>query len=520
MSAIDPVLQEALNSLSAQVTQLQSDADSMNASLNISWLIYGAALVFFMQAGFAMLEAGTVRHFNVTSILFKNTMDGVLSALLFWSLGWGFYMGTTAETQFIGGGPFFLKDLPRNQYASWLFQWAFAATAATIVSGAVAERCRLGAYFVYTAVLTAFVYPVVAHWAWSACGWISTGNDGTNGDCPKFGQLGVIDFAGSGVVHMTGGFSALAGAVMLGPRKGYKTVSATNLPAESSFDYRFKEGVSDSQFAPHSIPQQALGVFILWFGWYGFNCASTLSITGGSGAVAAKVSTTTTMGAATGGLGALLFNRILVAFKKRETAWDISTLLNGILAGLVSITAPCSVVEPWAAVVIGIVGGMVYVGASQMLQGLEIDDPLDAFPVHGACGTWGVLSVGIFAHSQNVMRAYGNGLLRDNKHLDGFYDQGNGGNQFDVQLAFAVCVALWSFGCSIITFWGLDKFSLLRVDDEDEQRGLDIAEGMGSAYEFRKASKTPPEIVIVTSQKPKEEVLDEPAEEKPAEAVV
>eukprot|EP01064_Diplonema_japonicum_P023254 TRINITY_DN33697_c0_g1_i1.p1 TRINITY_DN33697_c0_g1~~TRINITY_DN33697_c0_g1_i1.p1 ORF type:complete len:515 (+),score=167.58 TRINITY_DN33697_c0_g1_i1:81-1625(+) len=507
---MDPVLQEALNSLSQQVTKLHADTEAMNSGLNISWLIFGAALVFFMQAGFGMLEAGAIRQANVTTILFKNTMDGVLSALLFWSLGWGFYMGHTEKTEFISGGPFFLKDLPQDEYASWLFQWAFAATAATIVSGAVAERCRLGAYFVYTGVLTAFVYPVVAHWAWSSCGWASTGNDGTNSDCPKFGQLGVIDFAGSGVVHMTGGFSALAGAVILGPRKGRKSGILTS-PEDDGFDFRFKDGVDERQFQPHSIPQQALGVFILWFGWYGFNCGSTLGITGGSGAVAAKVSATTTLGAATGGIGALLFNRILVAFKKREGAWDILTLLNGILAGLVSITAPCAVVEPWAAVVIGVIGGMVYVGASTMLRGLEIDDPLDAFPVHGACGVWGVLSVGIFAQSNNVIRAYGSGLLRDGKHLDGFYDQAEGGNQFDVQLAFAVCVALWAFGVSGLTFWILNKAQLLRVSDHDEKTGLDVAEGMGAAYEVKKPTKEDPKdpevIVDKLEEEPEEDVM-------------
>ena len=217
---------------------------------------------------------------------------------------------------------------------------------------------------------------------------------------------------------------------------------------------------------------------------------STLAITGGAGAVAAKVAATTTLGAAMGGLGALIFNRILVAFKKRETAYDISTLLNGILGGLVSITAGCAVIEPWGAVVIGVIGGMTYVGASAMLRGLEIDDPLDAFPVHGACGIWGVISVGIFAHSENVYRAYSTNSLRDGKYLDGFYNQADGGNQFDVQLLFALCVALWSFGASIVTFFILSKLNLLRVSASDEERGLDASEGMGAAYEMKRVIAT------------------------------
>eukprot|EP01060_Flectonema_neradi_P033896 TRINITY_DN57_c0_g1_i2.p1 TRINITY_DN57_c0_g1~~TRINITY_DN57_c0_g1_i2.p1 ORF type:complete len:538 (+),score=138.17 TRINITY_DN57_c0_g1_i2:50-1663(+) len=493
--------------LIGEIEGLEERKASVDEGVNIAWLLFGASLVFFMQAGFAMLESGTVRTWNVTSILFKNTMDGVLSAALFWMCGWGFSYGTSnAETSFIGAGQFFLISASPSDtnlvsggpdHAGWLFQWAFAATAATIVSGAVAERCRLGAYFVYTILLIAIIYPVVVHWGWSSCGWASAFNDGSK-DCFKFGQLGVIDFAGSGVVHMTGGFSALAGSVMLGPRRGRLT--GEDSPAELATGYRFEKGVADDQFNPHSIPQQALGVFILWFGWYGFNCVSTLAITGGAGAVAAKVAATTTMGAAMGGLGALIFNRILVAFKKRTTAYDISTLLNGILGGLVSITAGCAVVEPWAAVVIGIVGGMTYVGASAMLKGLEIDDPLDAFPVHGACGIWGVISVGIFANSQNVYRAYGTSLLRDGKYLDGFYDQADGGNQFDVQLLFALCVALWSFSASFITFYILSKLNLLRVSAADEERGLDAAEGMGAAYEMKQImEKAFPEKNVASS---------------------
>jgi len=501
----------ALDALNTQIDALVVSSETQMSGVNNAWLIFGSALVFFMQAGFALLEAGSVRSTSVIGILFKNSLDAVISAFMMWFIGYGFAYGRESESSFIGAGYTMLDGLDRGEFAGFLFQWAFAATAGTICSGAVAERCQLKGFFVYATFLTGFVYPVVVHWGWSSCGWASAFFDG---ECYHYGQIGVIDFAGSGIVHMTGGFAALAGAIVLGPRRGVKTltkeekakafeakvkevepISESEEPVKAkgvafapavsvidgeavevtAWDFRFASGVDDSQFSAHNIPLQALGTFILWFGWYGFNCVSTLTITG-FGGVAAKVAANTTIGAAGGGLGALLFNRILVAFKHRTTPWDISSLMNGILGGLVSITASCAVIEPYGALAAGVIGGMVYVAASSMIKGLEVDDPLDAFAVHGACGFWGLLAAGIFAHSQNVKAAYGV------DQVSGFYDKDNGGNQFDVQLAFGVAVAAWSSSMSFILFKGLGVIGWLRVPAEAEEMGVDLYEGMGDAY--------------------------------------
>ena len=308
-------------------------------------------------------------------------------------------------------------------YAMWMFQWAFAATAATIVSGAVAERCAFGAYLSYTFVLTAFIYPVVVHWGWSAEGWLSawTGSASPEGYAPVLGANGLIDFAGSGIVHMTGGGAALMGAIFLGPRTG-----------------RFAPRTGEVQDMPgHSTVLAALGTFILWFGWYGFNPVSTLAFHYMRDA--ARVAVTTTMSACAGGATTLAIH---VALKNPP---DVSPALNGILAGLVSITAPCPVVDAWAAVLIGFMGAFVYYGSSKMLLKLKIDDPLDASPVHFFCGAWGVIAAGLFARQEFTMGVYGSspddyGALF-----------GGGGKQLGIQIVAVLAIAAWVCGLSPVT---------------------------------------------------------------------
>mmetsp|Transcript_4171 Transcript_4171/g.13191 ORF Transcript_4171/g.13191 Transcript_4171/m.13191 type:complete len:706 (+) Transcript_4171:117-2234(+) len=319
------------------------------------WLLFGMVLVFFMQAGFAMLEVGSVQLKNTKNILIKNVFDASIAAIMWWFFGYGIAFGTDefgddGSNGFIGTSQFFYVDgaaaSPGGKTygkAFWLFQWAFAGAAATIVSGAVAERCKFGAYIVYSVVITGFIYPVSVHMGWSGAGKLSPwrGNR-LVGDC------GVIDFAGSGVVHMTGGVAALVGAALIGPRRNWKQ----GLPQQS-------------------VVYQTLGTLILWVGWYGFNGVSTLAITG-YGGLASHVMMTTTIAAATGCLATTALGYAV------DGVIDTGYANNGILAGLVSITAPCPVVSLWGALIIGAVAAPVYLGSSKLLVKLGVDDVVDA----------------------------------------------------------------------------------------------------------------------------------------------
>eukprot|EP00466_Bigelowiella_natans_P011489 jgi/Bigna1/92696/estExt_fgenesh1_pm.C_540008 len=416
------------------------------------WILLCGILVFWMQAGFAMLEAGSLRRKNTNNILFKNLMDASIGAVCFWLLGYSFAYGNGRnkasnpgnDSTFIGSGNWALQNFQNDtSYHNWFFQWTFAGAAATIVSGCVAERCRLEAYFVYTIALTTFIYPVVVHWVWSPMGWLSAFYSDDDGE--RYLKMnGMIDFAGSGVVHMTGGFAGLIGAIAVGPRTGFKSTGKSE----------GLEGSSDLMCA--------LGTAILWMGWYGFNCGSTLGAGAGGGTyinLAAKVAVTTTIAAAMGAITCMVYSRTV------QGHYNLSLSLNGVLAGLVSITAPCSVTEPWAAMMIGLIGGLVYIGASNLIKMLGIDDPLDAFPVHGACGAWGVLSVGIFATRSNIIRTYG----YDN-------DAMLSGNQFRNQFIGMLAIMCWSSAMSALVFFPLKMAGLLRVDKEMEEMGLDVSE--------------------------------------------
>ena len=414
---------------------LQETFDVTNA--DCFWLMFGGCLVFFMQAGFALLEAGSIRAKNTKNILIKNSLDACLGAILWWFCGYSFAFGVQGDSpnKFIGGKDFFSaldKPASTTYYAFWFFQWAFAATAATIVSGAVAERCTLTAYAAYTCFLTAFVYPVVVHWTWSSEGWLTDGDIGP----------GLLDFAGSGVVHMTGGGAALMGAYFLGPRIG-----------------KFEADGTPVDIPGHSSSLQCLGTFILWFGWYGFNCCSTGAW--GDMVTATKVAVTTTLAAAAGGISALGCE--VVAGKNA----DLPPILNGILAGLVSITAGCNVVEPWAAFVLGLIGGVVYTISCKLLIKMQIDDPLSASPVHFFCGAWGVIGTGLFATKAN------NGLLAGGA---------TGGKQLGIQFLGVLAIGAWTCILSGLLFIALKATGKLRVDTDAEEKGMDASKHGGSAY--------------------------------------
>ena len=390
-----------------------------------------AVLVLFMQAGFAMLEVGLNAAKNTINILFKNVMDLSVGVLLFFFVGFGLmYPGPAYEGKWFGFGESGIGGLgmatatsvdataPYSPSADFLFQVAFAATAATIVSGAVAGRMQFKSYLVYSAILTGLIYPISGMWKWGG-GWLDA--------------MGFQDFAGSVVVHAVGGFAGLAGAIVLGPRIG-----------------RFLKGKSIAM-PGHNITFAALGVLILWIGWYGFNPGSQLTYYGASNAnITAYIAVTTTLSAAAGAVAAMLVSWVL--FSKP----DVTMALNGALAGLVGITANCDQVPLWAAIVIGLVAGLLVVIGIMALDKLRIDDPVGAFPVHGLCGVWGGLATGIFGTAEGL--------------------------SFVTQLIGTAVISAWAFFTMLVVFAILKGIGILRVSAEEETRGLDISEHGMHAY--------------------------------------
>jgi Amt family ammonium transporter len=447
-------------------SSIQPALDSNNA-----WMLQSGYMVFFMQAGFAMLCAGSVRAKNAKNIILLNILDACLGSLCWYATGYAFAYGGPTEftaeqggfsstAKFIGNSNFFAIGLTSEaDYAFWFFQFTFAATAATIVSGAVAERCRLWAYLSYELILVCFVYPVVAHWVWSSSGWASYFqatlelDDGTVIDNRLFG-VGVCDFAGDGPVHMVGGIASLAAAWVLGPRIG-----------------RFDADGKPVDMPGHNASLTLLGVFFLWFGWFGFNPGSTLGIAGYSG-LAARVAINTTFGAATGALTTLLIVMGLTKIQTGKPVVDLIMVGNGALAGLVSVTGPCGWIEIWAAIPIGIIGAFVYVGSSKLILNVfKVDDPLDAIAVHAGAGMWGLIATGAFATESLV--ATGNNY--------GFIMGGNG-NLLACQIVIILAILAWTLGIMVPFFMILKKLNLFRVPPEVESAGLDVSHHGGSAY--------------------------------------
>ncbi len=409
---------------------VQSNAEQIAAtqtSINTVWMLVCAFLVFFMQPGFAMLEVGFTRAKNAANILMKNLMDFSIGSLAYWAIGFGIMFGASRGGLF-GTSGFFLSDGDPStgdgmwKIAFWLFQVVFAATSATIVSGAMAERTKFKSYLIYCVFICAFIYPAVGHWVWGG-GWLS--------------KLGMIDFAGSAVVHSVGGWCALAGAIAVGPRLG-----------------KYGPNGQVNAIPGHNIPLAALGVFILWFGWFGFNAGSTTS---GMNLSIGVIAVTTNLAAAAGAVAAMIM--VWIWHGKPDT----SMTLNGALAGLVGITAPCANVSPSSAVIIGAVAGVLVVLAVEFVDRiLKIDDPVGAISVHGVCGAWGTLAAGLFAQSK-----YGG--------VDGLFF-GGGFSQLGVQALGVVSIFAWSFICASVLFAVIKIVVGLRVSPEEELRGLDIEE--------------------------------------------
>ena len=433
---MDFIVEGTLNTtLVAETITAAVEVNSDHASaIDKMFVLFSGYLVFLMQTGFAMLTAGSVRTKNVKNVLIKNLLDACVGALAYYMFGWSFAYGGSGNT-FIGWGEFFYYQ---GEFTDWFFQWAFAATAATIVSGSMAERTSFVAYLGYAFLLTSFVYPVVSHWVWGG-GFLS--------------EWGVIDFAGCSVVHMVGGVAGLVGAILVGPRIG-----------------RFVDGAVQP-LPGHSATLATLGTFMLWFGWYGFNPGSALGITGGAFAVAERCAMTTTLAAAAGGVTTLIVRKLT------DHIFDLISVLNGVLAGLVGITACCAFVETWAAVIIGAIGALVYIAAAEILLKLRVDDPLEAFPIHGAAGLWGALAGGLFNRKDLTELA---GFEGGNFGL--FY--GGGFKLFGVNLAACLIITVWTAVLIGTLFLVLKAAGLLRVSREVEELGNDESKHGDPAYAF------------------------------------
>jgi Amt family ammonium transporter len=401
---------------------------SLASAIDTIWVLLCAALVFIMEGGFAFLEAGFIRSKNSINIVMKVFTDCTVGMLSYWVMGFAIMYGADqaglfgSSGFFIGGNLSHLKlNIPI--YAYWIFQAAFAMAMASIVSGAVAERMKFGPYIIYTALAAGLIYPVAGHWVWAVGGWL--------------GKMGMLDFAGSSVVHAVGGWSALAAVLVLGPRTG-----------------KFKEDGSVNFLPPHNLHLAFLGTFILWFGWFGFNAGSSLS---GLDINIGRIVVTTNLAAAAGGTVAALFTM----FRYGKT--DPSMTMNGSLAGLVAITAGTAFVNPACAVLIGAVAGVLVVLAVNFFDRVLVDDPVGAIAVHGVNGVWGILAVGLFAEKGGLF--YGGGV-----HL------------LTVQLLGVLVVSLWAFVTTYTIFTILKKIMGIRVSIEEEMDGLDISEHGISAY--------------------------------------
>lgn len=398
-------------------------------SLDTVWMLLAAMLVFWMQPGFALCEAGFTQGKNTVNILMKNFVDFMLGSLLFFFVGFGFMFGSDGAG-FIGAPnwgdlSFYKGDLPVEGFL--IFQTVFCATSATIVSGAMAERTKFSMYMIYSAFISLIIYPVEGHWTWGG-GWLA--------------DLGFHDFAGSAIVHSVGGVLALIGAIALGPRRG-----------------KYGKDGKSRAIPGHSLSLAALGVFILWLGWFGFNPGSQLAASGEVNRIAiSHVFLTTNLAAAAGGTATLFLTWI------KYGKPSLSMMLNGVLAGLVGITAGCDLVSPWGAVIIGLICGTVLVFAIEFFDHkLHIDDPVGASSVHGVCGILGTLLTGLLATDGGLF--YGGGL-----HF------------FGIQCLGILVIDLWAAVCGFLLFFGIKKIAGLRVEARVEDEGLDIYEHGESCY--------------------------------------
>jgi Amt family ammonium transporter len=437
------VLAAVLLSATPAVAQELTPAEYNAALLTSLWLIVAGCLVFLMQAGFALVEAGMTRAKNIGNIMAKNLADMAVGALAFWAVGFGFAFGTDGGS-LIGTDSFFLSGMSESfadgdvlaTPSFFFFQVVFAATAVTIASGAMAERTKFSAYLLFSLVMSGFIYPVVVHMFWHGDGILSDLN---------IGDARFSDFAGSSIVHSSGGWAALMGAVFLGPRIG-----------------KYGPDGTPRAIPGHNVGFVVVGVFVLWFGWFGFNAGSELAMDNW----VAHCIMTTLLAASAGvvGAGAVIW--------RKTGAMDVGMAGNGALAGLVSVTAGTGTMTFAGAVVVGLIGGVIVVYSVLFIERRGIDDPVGAVSVHGVCGVWGTLAIGLFARYDDAF------LGRDDAGL--FY--GGGIDQLLVQAIGVVIVAAWVLGTSAILFKVLKSTVGLRVSAEEELAGLDVVEHGSPGY--------------------------------------
>jgi Amt family ammonium transporter len=441
----------------ASTLQVVHTANDLVNPVNTIWVLVTAFLVFFMQAGFMALEAGFARSRETVNVLLECIVDTCLCGLLYWAFGFAFQFGL--GNGFIGHQFFFLHGAPATYGSSgiafmafWLFQFAFIDTCSTITSGAMVGRTGFKGDLLYSFCVSGFIYPIFGHWVWGPGGWL--GNM-TIGSLSSFtGGTVFRDFAGSTVVHTVGGFIALWGAIFLGPRLGRK----------------FKRD-GGGPLPPHDLTMGAIGTVILWFGWYGFNPGSTLSALDFEGI--GRVACNTTLAACAGGLMAMFW------VYPRSKKWDLGMTCNGLLGGLVAITAPCYWVSPGGAVLIGLIAGIVVPLATDFMEHVRVDDPVGAVAVHGFCGIWGTLSVGLFASGAfGIPTADGIDTTATVKGL--FY--GGGLDQFKAQLVGSLTCVLVISLVSIVMFKAVKMTGTLRVPKDGELEGIDMHEHGTHSY--------------------------------------
>jgi Amt family ammonium transporter len=425
--------------------------------INTVWTLVAAFLVFGMQVGFTMLEAGFCRSRETVNVLMECIVDTCLCGLLFYAFGFAFMF--SHGNGFIGYNWFFLKDAPATYettgvafLAVWIFQFAFADTCSTITSGAMIGRTGWIGDLLYSVCVSGFIYPIIGHWAWGPDGFLAA--MGSPGNFLPWVGTSFHDFAGSTVVHTIGGFIALAGAIVLGPRLGRK----------------FKRD-GGGPMMPHDLTIAASGGLLLWFGWYGFNPGSTLSAMDFEGI--GRVAANTTLAACAAGLTAMFAAYFL------SKKWDVSFTVNGFLAGLVAITCPCYWVSPTGAIMLGGIAGVVVVAGVELLEWLRIDDPIGAVPVHGICGIWGTLSLGLFAAGKSG--STGPFAPDHTMPLTGLF-YGGGLPVLKAQAIGSAIITLSTFGVAMLVMLAVNAFGLLRISPEGENYGLDLHEHGISAY--------------------------------------
>ena len=437
-------------------------------SLDIFWLLFAGIMVLLLQMGFTLLEVGSVRIQNARNIVTKNLGDCCLGAICFYAAGYGF--ASTAGNILVGDsgfaltGPLFSHGTQAINYADWLYKWSMSAVVVAIVSGAVAERINVIAYLTYTCIITTIVYPFVLHWVWSSTGWASPIRTSD-----RLMDVGVLDFSGCSVIHITGGMLALIGCIIIGPREG-----------------RFNSLGHPVNLVRQSAALRTIGTIILWVGWYGLSCGSTLTLAGNSADVVAKIAVNVTLAAAMSGLSCIAWGKLIKPF-----ALDPSLMNEGILAGLVGISAGCATVEGYSALIIGFLSSIVFLASSKALLFFKIDDAVDAISIHLFVGIWGMLAAGLFSTPENYALAYGRfnvptscGIL--------YSCSGNGGSQLLINFVFSLVAIGWAGMFGLLIFIPLRALGLLYRSDIDDYETLH-----DSQYDSKTAHLLPANVMAM-----------------------